>query len=125
VRIAVIADEAGRDQAGQLVDALVSEGAEARLVASPAGADDAATAQIAAALLAFEGNLTADRPDAVAVVGEGEEALAAAIVAAKLEIPTFRAGGGDAGNGRVIGILATRTVAANPAQAAQEIAAGS
>ena len=92
MRIAVIADESGRDQAGQLVDALVSEGAEARLVASPAGADDAAAAQIAAALLAFEGNLTADRPDAVAVVGEGEEALAAAIVAAKLEIPTFRAG---------------------------------
>jgi len=120
VRIAVIADAEGRDQAEKLVVALASEGVAAELIESAAEAEEAV---MATALLTFEAKLTAERPDALALLGDGSEALAGAIAAAKLEVTAFRVGGGETGHGRIVDILSERTVAASPAEAAREIAA--
>lgn len=123
MQIAVVADAGSRDQAEKLAGALAAEGADAELLELPAEAEGAAMAGLASALLTFEAKLTTERPAAVALLGEGDEALAAAIVAAKLEVPAFRVGGGETGYDRIIGILAERTVAPSAAQAAREIAA--
>jgi hypothetical protein len=124
VQIVVIAEAGGGDQAEELVSALASEGVDAEVLDAPAEAEDPAMAALAAALVTFEAKLTAERPDAVVLVGDGARALAAAIVAAKLEIRAFQVGDGEGANGLILGILAERTVVANPAQAAEEITAG-
>ena len=125
MRIAVIADAGSRDQAEKLAGALASEGEDAELLEPPTGGEVATIAGLASALLAFEAKLATERPDAVALVGGRDEPLAAAIVAAKLEIPAYRVGAGEAGYGRIVGMLAERTVAASAAEAAREIAAAS
>jgi UDP-N-acetylglucosamine 2-epimerase len=116
VRIAVIADSSGRDRAEELAEALASAGHGAELLEAVG---------LASALVAFEAKLTADRPDAVALVGEGDEVLAGAIVAAKLEIPALRVGGAEAGYGRILDILAERTLDPSADQAARQIAGAS
>ncbi len=79
--------------------------------------------EIASALGAFESALIADRPDAVLVAGADPRALAAALAAAKLDLPIGRLGAGDelagepspgsaaelpSGYGRLVDRLATR-----------------
>ncbi len=53
----------------------------------PKPSGDAATARLAAALVALEQAFEAERPEAVVVADDSEVALAAALVAAKLLIP--------------------------------------
>ena len=52
--------------------------------------------RLAAALVETERRLIANRPASVVVRGSGDEALAIALVAAKLEIPIEVADGGEA-----------------------------
>jgi hypothetical protein len=53
---------------------------------APAGADSSAA--LAAALVAFEADAEAERPDSVLICDDSEPSLAAALVASKLLIPT-------------------------------------
>jgi UDP-N-acetylglucosamine 2-epimerase len=75
----------------------------------PEPAGGAATGRLAAALVAFEAEFEAERPDAVVVADDSEVALAAALVATKLLIPleaTAQATAADSPNGRVLAQLA-------------------
>jgi UDP-N-acetylglucosamine 2-epimerase len=69
---------------------------------------DAATARLAAALVALETAFEAERPEAVVLADDSEVALAAALVAAKLLIPVETTAGAatDSPNGRVLAQLA-------------------
>jgi hypothetical protein len=75
----------------------------------PEPAGDAATGRLASALVAFEAQFEAERPESVIVADDSEVALAAALVAAKLLIPleaTPEAIAADSPNGRVLAQLA-------------------
>jgi UDP-N-acetylglucosamine 2-epimerase len=75
----------------------------------PVGA--AATARLAAALVALEAEFEVTRPEAVVVADDSEVSLAAALVATKLLIPleaTAAATTAESANGRVLAQLASR-----------------
>jgi hypothetical protein len=76
----------------------------------PEPGGDAATGRLASALVAFEAEFEAERPEAVVVADDSEVALAAALVATKLLIPleaTPEAIATDSQNGRVLAQLAS------------------
>jgi hypothetical protein len=74
------------DRDGTLPDALRAEGLEVGALDLPVPGSGA-TAALAAGFRDAEGALAADPPAAVVVAGEGDEALAVAITAVKLEVP--------------------------------------
>jgi UDP-N-acetylglucosamine 2-epimerase len=55
---------------------------------------DGHSARLAGGLIAAEELLTAQRPDAIVLCGEGDEVAAAALVAVKLGVPQARVGAG-------------------------------
>jgi UDP-N-acetylglucosamine 2-epimerase len=75
---------------------------------APDPGGDAATARLAAALVALEAEFEATRPEAVVVADDSEVSLAAALVATKLLIPleaTAEATTAQSANGRVLAQL--------------------
>lgn len=93
MRIAVIADEDCRDLAQELAD----DRNDARVIAAPEG--------LAASLVAFERDLSADPPELVVLIGAGDIALAGALVATKLGIPVSRVEAGGKSDGEIAHIL--------------------
>jgi hypothetical protein len=96
VRIALIGSAHAPAIAPSLVAALGAEGFAVERHELRAGASDGATAALAEALREAEALLASDPPDAAAVFGDDDVALAAALVAVKLEIPTAWLGAGEA-----------------------------
>jgi UDP-N-acetylglucosamine 2-epimerase len=88
MRVLIVAENA---RAGPLAQALEAEGTAVRFAPQPAPArgGEEEIEQIAAALIAFEEVLRSDAPDAVLLAGSSNLALAAAIVATKLQIPVL------------------------------------
>jgi UDP-N-acetylglucosamine 2-epimerase len=99
MRVLIVADASRNAAAAAVRDALAGEGIEAGVVvAEDLGSNResaSAAAETAAALLALEPLLASSRPAAVALVGDGNGALAAALVATKLEIPVVHVGVDD------------------------------
>jgi UDP-N-acetylglucosamine 2-epimerase len=96
VRIALIGSAHSPAIAPSLVEALGAEGFAVEHHELRAGARDGATAALVEALREAEALLASDPPDAVAVSGDSDVALGAALVAVKLEIPTAWLGAGEA-----------------------------
>ena len=99
----LIVGESGN--AAALGEALEAEGVETRRPPGsvPSGSGDE-VGQIAAALVELERLLEADPPDAVLLPSASNLALAAALVATKLQIPVASLEGETAGEGRPSGI---------------------
>jgi hypothetical protein len=99
----------GRDAATGLAERLADAGVEAR-TSAPAAAGETIP-ELAAALVALEGEIAADRPRTVVLADRGDRALAAALVATKLLVPVLAVadpgGPGTAGeNDRLLDVLA-------------------
>lgn len=103
------------DRDGALPDELRAEGLEvgALEVGAPAAG---ATAALVAGFRDAEGALAADLPAAVVVAGEGDEALAVAITAVKLEVPVVWLAPGESQG--LLAQVADRTVDASAGAAA-------
>jgi hypothetical protein len=102
MRIVLIADEAGRDRARELAVSLD----DARVLDAPEAPEPSPTGSIAAALVAFERELSGDPPELVALVGDGDVVLAGVLVAAKLGLAMFRVEDGPPTNAKNAEILA-------------------
>ena len=102
-----------------LAEALVTAGIEsapARLGPDPAG--DSATAVLAARLVEWENLLERLTPAGLVLSGDDDSALAAALSAAKLEVPVAAVGAGE-----LVRLLASTVVDPAAEAAASEIAA--
>jgi UDP-N-acetylglucosamine 2-epimerase len=96
MKVLTVADSTGADRLASLAERLESEGIEVArvppdLAAPEAGGPGRATA---AAMISLEQLLGKSGPDALLLEGDSEVVLAAALVAAKLEIPLVRLGAG-------------------------------
>jgi hypothetical protein len=103
----LIRDGGAAAEAAGLRARLEGAGLEVRELPDGAGAVSAPL-RLAEALVRFEGEVTASNADLVALAGEDDEILAAALVAAKLEVPIEiePTGAAQGGNRRVIELLA-------------------
>ena len=84
MRVVLFAD----GSADGLADGLAAEGISLEAVTLPAKPGAPSIAALVSSLRGAEEALTGDAPEAVLVAGEGDEALAAALTAVKLQIPT-------------------------------------
>jgi len=128
VRIVVLAGIGGRERAEALRAALVALNADADVLdlSSPPG--ETALKRMAGALRAAEAELAERAPHAVALTGDDDHSLAAALVVTKLHIPMYRldAAPNDArqqDSARIDSLLADAVVSGTPAEAAIAIAA--
>lgn len=96
-----------------LADALEAEGLEARARALPSGDGNRPSAALVSALRAAEEALAADPPAAVLVKGADDAALAVALTAVKLQIPTGWLAEDDSVEGALIGRVADASVDAS------------
>jgi hypothetical protein len=105
----LIADRDAADEARALGSRLEEHGLEVREEPATAGEEaQSPPIRLAEALVRLEGLISAGPPAVVALAGESDEVLAAALVAAKLEIPIEleRREGAQGGNRRLLGLLA-------------------
>ena len=98
----LIVGESGAAEA--LGEALEAEGVEARQPGPLPSGSGGEVGQIAAALVELERLLDADRPDAVLLSSASNLALAAALVATKLQIPVASIGRERADEDRLSGV---------------------
>jgi UDP-N-acetylglucosamine 2-epimerase len=96
-----------------LVEALTGEGLSARTEAIPSAEGPGESRELVAGLRGAEAALESDPPDVVLVTGAGDGALATALTAVKLQIPTGWLGGGDDGEGELIARVADASLDAS------------
>ncbi len=111
MRVVLIAD----GTSDRVTEGLADEGITDRAGDPAAAAGDGASAELVAALRGAEEALAADPPDAVLVTGQDDRALAAALTAVKLQIPTGWLGPAGTGDAPVARIADARLDATTPA----------